>query len=183
MIHPSTAFLFLVAVSIWGASPANACTCEAEPPPLSLEDLEPFDLIFSGVPRVEKRGGHRCGSTEDSLAAFEVETKTVWRGELSRREIVVVPQDSCSPVVLLDDERIFVAERQSDGTAFFRGLVCSHQPGPDELSQLLGEPSTTDRESATPECFPSCASTAAAPARLGAVLLLGLWSVMRRPRR
>lgn len=163
------------------ASPAIACTCDAEPTPVGIEDLEPFDLIFSGIARRELPDGqHSCGSPDASEVAFEVEARSVWRGEPAVREVVVVRQDSCAPVVPLDSEIVIHAQRQGDGSASFTGLNCSILPTREELTGLLGEPSTTDRDEPMPGCFPSCAS---GPMPASPLLLLGLLSLIRRPRR
>lgn len=118
----SAAYLLFFGVAFYGASPALGCSCEENLTPIGQEDLERFDLIFSGVARTEMRDGqHQCGSSEESEVAWEVETRSVWRGKMARREIVLSIEDSCSPTVSLDAETIFYAARQADGTAMWEG--------------------------------------------------------------
>jgi hypothetical protein len=182
--YPLAIFPLFFGVALYGASPALACSCEEDLTPVGLEDLERFDLIFSGVARSERRHGeHQCGSPDEAEIAWEVETNSVWRGDLARREVVLSTQDSCSPTVPLDDEIVFYAVRQGDGTAMLGGLVCRNQLSADELSQLLGDPSTTDLDTAPPECFPSCASGAHEGFGFTPLFLIGLWSLTRGVRR
>jgi len=162
--------------SAFASSPVLACVCEEDLRPLTVDDLEPFDLIFSGVARESRPfQSHTCGPEDEGIDVWRVEVSAVWRGDVALNEVVGVVPSSCQPDLPLDVELIITARRQSDGSAIHTGISCRPKPDGELLTEILGPSSTATSDSSMPSCFPSCGSTEIADTSLFCfAVLLGL---------